>query len=367
MNIVERYALSCGTKINEPFILSHFYPIVGDKYVCFYTSAESNVKNYDCWQIVLSLCKEAFSNRGIKIVQIGDPKSETLENDLDLRGKLNMRQMSNVIQNCEIFIGVDSFASNVAAFYRRTMVTLFAGSFLNCSRPYWGDFSTQFLIESPITTKNPTFNISENPKSINNIGPEIVADKILFILGEPKSTIKTLHVGTRFKAQCLDIIPKEHPKFVSDKNNIRMDILHNEEILAAALRSCRSEVTTNKPFPITNYKNIICINYVASEFDENFVKKIQSLGIKFTLLCDDESKISAERKKLFDFEIHSFDPRNLSKQNREKLPIDPKQAKKISNKKIICGEKVFDSLYEFSGNEDDFFVDLDWLFVYQEA
>jgi hypothetical protein len=247
------------------------------------------------------------------------------------------------------------------------LVTIFAGSFLGCSKPYWGDFATQFLIESPRTTKNPTFNISESPKSINNIAPEIVTNKILFLLDEKDCNMKTIHVGNRFKNACLDIIPQYHPKFVSDRNNVRMDIFHNEEVLATTLKSCRAEITTNKPFKISNHKNITCVNYIASEFDESFVKHIQSLGINFVLLCNDETTLSSQRKKLFDFDINFFNPTNLVKENSKKIQEDISALKTISAKKIICGDAVFNSLYEFSGKSDDFFVDLDWLFVYQEA
>ncbi len=89
MHLLDRYALSCGVKIDKPFIFEHFYPISLDKYVVFQTSGKGNSRQYDYWPKVFSFIKDYAPD--CKIVHVGLPTDQSVSGiDLDLRGKTNI-------------------------------------------------------------------------------------------------------------------------------------------------------------------------------------------------------------------------------------------------------------------------------------
>jgi len=371
MSPIERYALSTGVKIENPQILEHFYPVSADKYVCFGPSKKDNLRDYDFWNLVIELISPVLKGMGYTTVQIGTQKDDPIGCDIDLRGKLNIRQAAGVLKNCEFFVGVDTFLTHIAAFQGKPIVAIYAASFLECCKPHWGDFSKHHLIQTPRGEKeNPSFILNENPKSINRIKPEEIVSKIVKILGvnfDPR--FRTLYVGPRFKDECVDVIPFSFSKVVSDKINIRMDIFHGEKELQQILQNNRAEVTIRTSFELNfqNVRNIKSVNYVSDSFDTQFIERLKKLGIKITLLCTSEDALSRERFKLFDYTINLFQPDKLIEENKKKLTKDPFLVSTISSKKVICGDKAFNSLFEYSKKVDDFFVDLDWLYVYDRG
>ena len=69
MHLLDRYALSCGVKIDKPFISEHYYPTTLDKYIVFQTSGKGNSRQYDYWTKVFSFIKEYTED--YKIVHVG--------------------------------------------------------------------------------------------------------------------------------------------------------------------------------------------------------------------------------------------------------------------------------------------------------
>ena len=106
MHLLDRYALSCGVKIDKPFILEQYYPMVLDKYVVFQTSGKGNSRQYDYWDKVFSFIREYCSD--YKIVHVGLPSDQTVEGvDEDLRGKTSIRQLAYVIKNSSLYLTVN--------------------------------------------------------------------------------------------------------------------------------------------------------------------------------------------------------------------------------------------------------------------
>jgi hypothetical protein len=374
MHLIQRYSLSTGLKINNPSISEQFFPISADKFVCFHTSAKDNLRDYDYWNEVKFILDPILNKYGYKTIQIGLEKDPTVNCDIDLRGKTSIRQMAYVVKKCNLFLGVDSFPAHLAGFFKRKMVSIYSNSFMECVRPYWGQRENQILIETHRADKEkPSFSFNENPKTVNRIKPEEIAIAALKLLNLPSEKInyKTINIGQRYKNECLEIIPSEKCEVISDSINVRMDIHHNEQNLFHILKGNNVEVTLNKPIhdEFLFCKRIKIINYVAEEFDIEFVKKIKKAGINHTLLCTSKEKLSEQRFKLFDFAVNLFELSELIKINKEKLPnLDLEKTKIESNKKILCGNKVYDTYYDFNGrkNKDDFFLDLDWYYLYDD-
>ena len=78
MHILERYALSCGVKIDKPQIYTKFYPNNFGKYITLQASSGMEAKNYDLYQEVVEILSPYLSELGIQVVQIGNGKDKKL-------------------------------------------------------------------------------------------------------------------------------------------------------------------------------------------------------------------------------------------------------------------------------------------------
>ena len=104
-------------------------------------------------------------------------------------------------------------------------------------------------------------------------------------------------------------------------------------------------------------------------FDEDLIKKIKNYAIPLSLICTKKENIKHLRAKFFESLINQCLEKDIIKQNKQRFKHNLNKLKIKSTKKIICGDHIYESLYEFNNkkNEDDFFLDLDWLFVYTEG
>ena len=68
MHIVECYALSCGLKIDKPYIPQEEIDLPSGKYITFHPDcAKGNTRSYIYWEKVL----EKVSDLGYEIVRVG--------------------------------------------------------------------------------------------------------------------------------------------------------------------------------------------------------------------------------------------------------------------------------------------------------
>ena len=344
MHLIERYSLACGAKIHKPEMLNHFFPISWEKYICVSSSKQDDPKNYSFWDIVFGSCAAFLEKNDIKVIQIGEKSDTKVPSHLDLRGKTNSRQNAFILKNAKIFVGVDGFHSHLSSFYGTPSVSLYPFSFEECSKPYWGP---SFPISPERGDQLPPFSHTENPKSVDQIKPEIVASKILEALEiKEEVTFKTIYAGTRCQDECIDIIPAKDSLIRDPRINIRMDKFFNEKNLYSILSRNACEVTTDKSFSLENplAVNISTVNYVCDSFDLDFIAKLKKLAIKTNLLCSSKENLSEERKKLFDYQIHYFNLEEQAKERKKKAPYHPKELKILSKKRVLCGDKFYESL-----------------------
>ena len=76
MHILERYALSCGVKIDKPQIYTKFYPNNFGKYITLQASSGMESKNYDFYQEVVEILSPHLKQLGIEVLQIGSAKDK---------------------------------------------------------------------------------------------------------------------------------------------------------------------------------------------------------------------------------------------------------------------------------------------------
>lgn len=366
-HILEEYAKSCGVKIGKPTFKPLFYPIEFDKYIVLNHST-CNATTYDRWDLVLKILNPFLKERNIKIIQILENDSSKIPN-LDKYIQCSKKQAAFILSKSLCFVGVDSILTNIAGELNVPFISLYSHTNPANTKPLTHNKKSVFLSSLKENTK-PSYDPNENPKTINNILPETIAQNILNLLKiKDKLKFKTIFIGERYNHDLIDVIPKEHCYIQHKSINVRMDLLHNEEVLKNILSNNFVELSLCKPVSeeilLTN--KIRVINYITEEFDKDFVEKIKSLGIQLNLLCTSEEKLSEQRFKFFDYNVFLYDLKSILRNNIEKLKDSfDLNLKTFSNKKIIIGEKQYSSYLEATNSRELFFLDLDWLLVYTD-
>jgi hypothetical protein len=371
MHLIERYSLSSGLKIDNPSIQIKYFPLLCDNFVCFHASSKDDPRNYDYWKEVKELIRPTLEKNNLKTVQVGIPTDPDIQCDFDFRGQTSIGQMAYVISKCSFFIGVDSFPAHIAGFFKKKMIGLYCNSFPECAKPYWGDFENQIILTPPRKQhEKPSFSSStENPKSINKIKPEQIANSFHKLIGEEQLPFETIFVGQRFHQSCVDVVPDTVYDIRNEsKIHVRMDLAFNEFNLSQLMQQNFVEVTTTRPIneELLKIGRINIINYVSDSFDKNFVELCKKYGISLVLLATSNKNLCKERALLFDETIHEFFIEDIMKE-KESL-INSQTFKVKSNKKIFFKNRVFDSYFSaFNGVKNKYFyLDLDWYYVYND-
>lgn len=313
MHILERYALSCGVKIDKPYILDQYYPILFDKYIIFQTSGKGNSRQYDYWNKVFQYIREYTTD--YKIVHVGVETDQPVPNvDLDIRGQTSMRHLAYLIKNSSLYLGVDSFSTHLAGFYDKKIVALYSYCYAQNCLPIWGAKENKTLIEVDWKKEGkPSFSLNEKEKKINTIMPEIVAKAALDQLGikNDLDKLQTLFIGSEYHNPTIEVVPdsSSYPIFIKNKIcNVRMDYHFDETNLVNLANICRLNIITKKEIGIeilNSIKNkVYGFNMVASEdISESYLNQVKSLGIKLNLSADFNEKWPALAEKFFDFKI----------------------------------------------------------------
>ena len=167
MHLLERYALSCGVKIDKPHIEEQFFPLMQDKFIVLHASSGMESKNYDYYQEVVSLIKPYLDKENIDIVQIGKAEDKAVPECVHLQGKTTIRQVAYIINRSMLVCGNDSFSAHMASGLDKKSVTLYSVLYKECCGPYWSDNTKASLIESTRKKMKPSFSNEESPKTVN--------------------------------------------------------------------------------------------------------------------------------------------------------------------------------------------------------
>lgn len=366
-HLVQEYAKSCGVNIGEPIFSCSFFPVPFQKYITINTSS-NQAKEYMYWGEVFEIIREPLEKHGISIVQV-KYKDEKEISGVDYAASGSLKQLFSVIKGSVLHVGSDSVFSHFAAHSSIKSITIYTNANPDNIRP-WNPKGELVEIISPKNGAKFSYSNQESPKTIDLIYPEEIASNIFKSLNIQKEvTRKTLFVGSRCYEECVDIVPSEHCELVSEKINVRMDIVHNEENLTNILQKNIVEVTLFQPVcdEILESRRIRVINYLANEFDKKFVMKVRSLGIQINLLCLAEEKLAEQRLHFFDFDVTHLDLKANMLANSEKTKIfnDIKVNTK-SNKKIVIGDKYYSNYLDALKSRELFLLDFDKQMVYTE-
>ena len=349
MHLIERYALSCGVKIDKPFILEKYFPMDIGAYITLHTTSKP-AKTYDYWQEVVDILSPILSQNKIQIVQIGGPGEVQLRGCYYAAGQTNINQVAYVIRNGMLHFGADSFPVHIAAHYDKKLVALYSNSRPENVGPYWGNKKNQILLESKRYYQKPSYSLDERPKTINLIQPETIANAVFSLLEiDFNFPYETVFFGPHYNMRMVEGVPNQvvDPKQLGiDALIVRMDFEFNEQVLSQQLNIGKCSIVTNQPVDeklIEHYRQNIheVIYYITKSHNPRFVEALQKFGIKYTLITElPENELNDIKIDYFDFSpIHRKEQIDTT---ALKL-VDPNKLFYRSNKFTLSNQQIFPS------------------------
>ena len=311
-HICEEYAKSLGVKVGRPVLTDHFFPLAIDNYITIQTTGKFDSRNYSFWDCVIPLIKIRYPE--CKVVQVGGKEDPScFHADINLLGVTSFKNLFYIIKGSRLHMGVDSVGVHVAAALDVPCVGIYSNMLPSQSGPLWHDKSDFSCISSNRNGLRPTYATSESPKTINNIKPESIASSVLDLLGvdHDLDTYKTLHLGSHYPNEILEVIPNFHPSAEYNPNlvlNLRCDY----DVLEASLPSWlsrKSNIMTASPINpslLSAFRENIAgvtIFIDSGLINQDYLKTLTSLNIKFNLICKDRSKLQDLRFQFFDWVV----------------------------------------------------------------
>jgi hypothetical protein len=349
MKLLEAYALATGTKINKPFIYKAFFPLPFQKYVTIHASAGMPAKEYAFWEDVVELIKPTLDKNGIHIVQIGGNEDEPIKHCFHLQGKTNIHQTAYVLSNSVLHLSNDSFSAHVAGAMDIPLVVIYGSTTVANHSPYFFNKNATTFIEADLGGNKPSFAREEDPKMVDTIVPEKIANAALKTLEEKLVTRQTLKLGQYYPTYIVEyipdhILPANH--LAGGVINIRMDYCFDEANFTRAIYNRKCNVITDKPIDIKLIRSFKKhVNRLSLEVFETtspeYVKQVKATGIDVHLFTKetDEQKLKDLRLRHFEFEIVQEKPIT-----KESLDIKDKVGYNTcykTNKFILAKEGIF--------------------------
>jgi hypothetical protein len=352
MRLLDTYALQCGAKIDKPFIYESYFPISVNKYITLQGQSKYEGKDYDYWQDVIDILAPALQKNGIQIVQVGHGKERPYKRVVNLCGQTTFNQLAYVLKNSLLHVGPDSVSIHFASHYDIPIVGLYSVSSKEVSGPHFGNPEKQFIFKGYERVGNgkPSFAAQENPKSINTIKPEEIANQIFKLLGIDFVTpFKTVYTGSRYSSNMMrELLPDSTTTINNPEATVelRMDLSFNLQILVQQLQYLKKAViVTDRPIDLKIIKhfkaNISLLVYRLTQEDSpEFIKEVISTGVS-TIILSEMSDEEIEKKKIKYFEfgkIHKVLPPNAEKVaelQKDTSNLFYRSAKIIGSKKAV--------------------------------
>ena len=353
-SLSETYALQVGVKLDEPKIHLGFFPLAHayEKAVLIHAFAGNNnfpSKIYDYFNEVVSFLKPILDKHGYGLYQIGGPGEPQLKNVTYLCGQINLHQTAFLVKNCALLIGNDSVNAHFAGSFNTPLVCLYGPTDPKNHGPYWRNKEKTILLESHrMNNRRPAYAAFENPKTINFIPPEQVANAALQNLElKERVNVVSLHIGEAFNNVTIEIIPEMvvNPQFAQGAVlNVRGDCLFNEQMIAQNLAQRKCALFLKQPINIEILKqfkaNLVHLRCkLDGDFPKEFIKQIRKLGVPASFYVEkmSEKDLTNLRTELFDY---CFFDNNIIKTRQNFI----ESVERYQNKKLDSELKT-DNLY----------------------
>ena len=354
MKLLELYSLATGLKIGKQHLLEQFYPLPFTRFLTVHASSGMGSKNYPLWSEVIKTIKPYLAAQNIEIVQLGEKNDPPLPDCYHTMGKTNIHQANYLVQNALCHAGNDSVWIHRAGHLKKPVVAGYGPTTEANHGPLDYDADKTILLSSHRWGRNPTFASQENPLSIGLIDPFEVARSVLKVLDIPNTIVeKTLHVGHTYNATLFELIPNvvPSPQFNPEMPlAVRMDIEHNEQVLAATLQTGRKvNLVLKAPINLnllTAFRaSIQSFNFeINEETPLDYVKSVKKTlqNLTFFSRTADLDELSRIRFKFFDI----INVQHIPNKTREDFE---KESAEYQNRPLEDVKKELDSLLK-SGN-----------------
>jgi len=376
MHKLESFALSCGSKIEKPFIEKNFYPILDKKYICISSLSDNDSKDYDFFNDVIFHIKPYLEENGISILEIGNNQKKPYFYCKNYR-HLSRLQSSYVISKSLLYFGNFNFYSHIANYHDKTVVCVTNQDYADLNKPY--NASDKFHVFTPETEDKPLFADRELPKTINLTYPEKVACKILDSLNIKHSlhNVETIHTGEEYYNDVIDIVPGDYylqNLNISGPVNIRLDKNFNLNFLGQCKILQEINIVTDKLIPMEYIRflkgNLKMISFfVSKETSALDVKSLQKSGVKLNLLNKNIKDTQEIRMNLIDYQVRNFGTKTKKDLDVKSL----KNLKFLSKRNIISEGQVYNSYLSLSRKKNtssvidspEFWEDLPFCRIYK--
>lgn len=314
MNNLESFSLSTNLPISRPFLQRDYFPLPFDlsKVILILNTFEDVRKQsrvYDFFQDVIDFGSRDLAKYGYKFFQPITGKEPILKCS-NSTFPLTPNQIAYLIDNCALVVGNDNLYSHVANEAGVKNIALFGPSSSLSHAPKFHPANFSAIRE---TKTAPSYRSVEHPKTINEIKTETILNQIYLSLGLPiKTNIKSIYTGENYPTNIIQIIPDCLINSENFKNNsvtIRMDYLHNEEILFAMLESRKCNIICNKEISVENLKffkeNILQLTFkIKKDINIDYIKQLIKTGVKTTFVSEEnDADISITRMKMLDYSL----------------------------------------------------------------
>lgn len=378
MHKLESFALSIGSKIDKPQIETCFYPIVDKKFICISRESNTDSKSYDFYDDVIFHIKPYLDKEGISIIELGKSKEPLVFYTKNLR-HLNRMQSNFVLNKSLLYFGNLNFYSHIAAHFNKLTVCPVNNDYIDSIKPYWINDKSSFILKKDTKLK-PSSLDKENPKTINDVHPEVISSKILDLLkiDHQLSDISTIFTGPQYNNSIIDLIPGNYnPSQISlpKITNIRMDKSFNYNFLLACSKLKDLILVTDKVIDKRIHHLIKdCLSqvtfFVNKDTTNTDIENILSIGKPVLFFCKDKKNIKDIRLKFLDHDIAYYSSLTKKDLNYKDL----KELKFLSKRNIIYEGSAFNSYLSVSQGKNvsrpkdckEFWEDLSFCRLYKE-
>ena len=377
MHLTSLYAKDLGVKAGFPIIQDHYIPIPYENYITFHNSDKVSSKCYSYFEDFIKIVKPELEKRDIKIVQVGTEDDARMEGVDHFYNDTTFKQSFHIIKNAKLHVGIDSAPSHVASSYNIPTVTLFSHTYASTCEPLWNK-GKAIILESHRDGKKPSFSAHEDPKTVDLIQPEEIANAVFKGLEFKEATTqKTIWVGKKYKSKTIDLLPSALPTSIANVKDadfrIRMDLGYNEQGLVDLLskNEAEHEIILNKPIKNTQIIQVFAhriskIIYSADKLDADFLQFLKHSGLEFELNCTKKKNLSEERNKFFNFDIVYQNLEEEAKKLKKEVKKKVKgQFQMYSGKFYLVGDQQVMTLGK-DMDDMNFWLDVPYFRLYSE-
>jgi hypothetical protein len=350
-HLLHEYSKSLGVKVSKPDLQQHFFPCLDEKYIVFYDGEKQASKIYKHYSTVFQLLRETLDNHGIKIYQIGGENAITGANR---HLSCSLKNEAYIVAKSMLYLGPDSHLAQYASAQDVKTITLHGNNYASSTKPFWGSFKNKACLE-PDWNSNPCFSAEDPQRQIDSIKPEAVCKKILEFcgLGQLKFNFKTINIGSSYYEKIFEVVPTAITKGLPKSLFVRIDYGVDEDALMYYCANHEVVLVTDL-LPQVNMlvqfrENIKRILYTVQNKEdtipEQYFEALKKLGIDLILLSEKEEDLPELRNKYFDCQVH------LKDDNKDRVERS-KNAKFLTNKKLIEGDKIYMSYAHYKKGLD---------------